>query len=213
MSVLEYFHPETVKTFKSDINDDVELIRFMGELRLDMGGLTQSGGVIEKIWSKALNDLTDKNFQPKTVLLLGLGAGSALKVIRKKYKDAKITAIEIDPVVIDIAKNYFSHVNDTKTNVICEDAVDFLEYTPDSFDLVIVDCYQGYKVPKKLNSVSFIRKIKSQHGLVLINRLFWAEFKKPATEFLTGLSKFFDTKTTRTASNLLIAVKNSKVHE
>ena len=57
MSVKSYFNPEVIKTFKSKFNTNIQLVNFSGQLRLDMGNLTQSGQVIEKIWSRRLKIL------------------------------------------------------------------------------------------------------------------------------------------------------------
>jgi spermidine synthase len=206
MSIKEYFYPEVIKKFDSKFNEDVQLIRLMGDLRLDMGDLTQSGSVIEKIWSKAFSHLIPKSAEIKSVLILGLGGGSAIKIVDKFFKGASVTTVEIDPVVVDIATNYFPFVKKYKARVICDDAVSFLKTTKEHFDLVVVDCYQGYKVPPKLASADFIESIIKKTNYLLINRLFWSEFKKPAMEFKGELEKKFKVETTRTPSNLILSV-------
>lgn len=209
MSIKQYFYPEVIKKFISKYNDEVELVRFMGDLRLDMGGLTQSGSVIEKIWSTAIKNLLPKEESIKSVLILGLGGGSAIKVLKKFYKEASITAVEIDPVVVDIATNYFPYVKKYDAKIINMDAVEYVKDLKEKYDLVIVDCYQGYNVPSKLNSKEFVKNILDNTKYLLINRLFWAEFKQPAIEFKAALDGEFDVKTTRTPSNLIILVKQA----
>lgn len=209
MSVKEFFYPEIIKKFHSKINDEVELVRFMGDLRLDMGGLTQSGSVIEKIWTKAIGSLIPSNVQIKSVLILGLGGGSAIKTIKKFYKDAVITAVEIDPVVVDIATNYFPFIKKYNVKVFTQDAVEYVKNLKQNYDLVLVDCYQGHSVPEKLNSPDFVKRMLKKCKYVLINRLFWAEFKEPATKFKALLEKDFKITTARTPSNLIISAQTS----
>src|SRR3989344_5817102 len=100
MNFKQYFSPQVLKRFDSKINKQVELVAFSGTLRLDMGNLTQSGEIIERIWNKAFKDLLPKKFIPQTVLILGFGAGSAAKLIQRKWPNSHITGIELDESVI-----------------------------------------------------------------------------------------------------------------
>jgi predicted membrane-bound spermidine synthase len=211
MGVKEFFYPEVIKKFHSDFNAEVELVRFMGDLRLDMGGLTQSGSVIEKIWAKAIKSLVPRNSNIKSVLILGLGGGSAIKVVKHFYKDAKIVAVEIDPVVVDIATNHFPYIKKYQVDVITSDAVEYVKKMSGNYDLVLVDCYQGHNVPAKLNSLEFVKKILKHTKYLLINRLFWAEFKKPALDFKSSLETELKVSTTRTPSNLIILVQAADI--
>ena len=83
MSVKSYFAPEVIKTFNSNFNNKVQLVSFFGQLRLDIGDLTQSGQIMEKIWSKAFKKLLSPDLRPKKILSLGFGAGSATRIISK----------------------------------------------------------------------------------------------------------------------------------
>jgi spermidine synthase len=206
MSVKSYFAPEVIKTFKSDFNTKVQLIDFSGQLRLDMGDLTQSGQVIEKIWSKAFKKLIPPKFIPKKVLILGLGAGSVTKVIARKWSKAEVLGIEIDPVVIKIAKEYFKVDKIKNLKVLNQDAQKFVKANQDRFDLVLVDCYQGYKIPPIFEDPKFLKKLKSKGQVVLVNRLFWDGHKLKTLKFLEKLNKSFSTLTCRTPSNLVISI-------
>ena len=73
MSLVSLFTPETIKTYPSDFNGAIKLIRFAGDLRLDVGGLTQSGSVMVGIFDLGIKNLLPKGYLPKSVLLLGLG--------------------------------------------------------------------------------------------------------------------------------------------
>ena len=206
MSVKSYFAPEVVKTFKSNFNTKIQLVTFSGQLRLDMGDLTQSGQVIEKIWGRAFKKLLPLTFKPTSVLILGFGAGSVAKVINKKWPKAKITGIEIDPVVIKIAKEYFGADKIANLKIINQEAGQFVKKTKDKFDLVLVDCYQGYKIPKIFEDISFLKTLKIKGKVVLINRLFWEDHQPKTIKFLGSLNQAFSTTTCRTPSNLIISL-------
>lgn len=206
MSVKSYFNPEVVKTFKSKFNSNIQLVNFSGQLRLDMGNLTQSGQVIEKIWGKAFRNLLSLSFKPKNVLILGFGAGSVAKVIKKKWSKSKITGVEIDPVVIKIAKEHFKVNEIPNLEVINQDAKKFIKETKIKFDLILVDCYQGYKIPLVFEDKRFLTSLKKTGEIVLINRLFWDDHKQKTLQFLKNLNKSFTTTTCRTPSNLVISI-------
>ncbi|MFZ2202328.1 MAG: hypothetical protein WAV56_02915, partial [Microgenomates group bacterium] len=85
MSLVSLFTPETIKTYHSDFNGEIKLIRFADDLRLDVGGLTQSGNVMVGIFNIGLTHLLPKDYHPESILLLGLGGGSVIKYLRRRY--------------------------------------------------------------------------------------------------------------------------------
>jgi spermidine synthase len=221
MSVKAYFTPEVVKTFKSKFNTKIQVVNFSGQLRLDMGDLTQSGQVIEKIWRRAFKKLLPKNSSSEleffSVLVLGFGAGSVAKVISKKWPKVKITGVEIDPVVIKIAKKYFNVDKIPNLEIINQDAKEFVMDSrlrgndKKMYDLILVDCYQGYKIPTVFENIKFLKTLNKIGGVVLVNRLFWDNHKQKTLEFLGKLNKSFTTSTCRTPSNLVIKYNESDV--
>jgi len=206
MDLKEYFAPQVIKRFKSKFNSKVELIRFAGNLRLDMGKLTQSGQIIQDIWNKALKKFLTKDEKIKTVLILGFGAGSVVKVINSYYPNTQITGVEIDPVVIKIAKEYFKIGQIPNLKIINQDAVKFISKNKKHFDLILVDCYQGFKIPKKLENINLLKKLKKQTKHLFINRLYWGKHREKSNQFVNSLEKEFTIKICRTLSNLIISL-------
>ena len=208
MTLGEYFSPVKIANFKSDINSDIEVVRFFGQYRLDMGGLTQSGEIIEKIWHKALKTLLLQDFLPTRILILGFGAGSAAKVMAKRWKGVNITAVELDSVVIELGKKYFQTGLIPNLKIINTEAASFVVKLKKTtkFDLTLVDCYQGYRIPAKLQQPAFIAKLKRHSGRVLINRLFWAEHKAPTLNFLGQLRTIYQVALCRTPSNIVLGI-------
>lgn len=202
----QYISAQTIKTFSSPYNKKIELVTFSNQLRLDVNDLTQSGSVIEKIWHQAFAKLLPTDFSPQNILILGFGAGSALTPIRKLWPKTKVTGIEIDPLIIKIAKDYFDIQPGSKLELINDDALKFIDKSGKNFDLTLVDCYQGDKFPAKLENISFYKKLKKISQHILINRLFWGDYQQPALNFFDKLKKHFPATTTRTPSNFLIHI-------
>lgn len=207
MSLKSYFIPVPIAKYKSQYNSDIELVKFGGHLRLDMGGLTQSGWIIEQIWGKALKNLLPRGYDPHKVLILGFGAGSSAKLISKRYPNAEITGVEIDPVVIDIGKRYFKTDQIPNLRIVNHDAVHFIyDLKSKIHDLILVDCYLGDQVPQKLESTPFLKKLVTLSNRVLINRLFWSDYQKKTISWLDKIESKFNYQTCRTPSNLVISL-------
>lgn len=204
--VGQYLSPKTVKTFSSPFNEKIEVVKFSGDLRLDINDLTQSGTVIEKIWSKAFKDLLPSDFNPQNILILGLAGGSVLKPIDKNWPQAKVTAIEIDPLIINIAKKHFKVKPSPQLNIINQDAIDYVNDLDKDFDLCLVDCYLGDQFPSSLETVDFYKKLKKNCSHVLVNRIFWGKYQEAALNFKQKLQNNFAVSSTRTTSNLLLGL-------
>ncbi len=171
MSFKQIFVPETIATFHSDFNGEIQLIKFANTLRLEVGGLTQSGDVMVWIWSTAIKNLLPKNFSPENILILGLGGGSAFFWLRRRFPKIHLTVVEIDPVMIEIARKYF-HIERIKDlTIVNQDAVEFIKKTKQKFSLILMDCYQGFLTPTGFDEVKVLTKMKRVGESVLLNRL------------------------------------------
>ena len=66
--------------------------------------------------------LGEKSDDIKKILVLGLGAGSIVKVINKYFPKSKITAVEIDPMMVEIGKKHFDLEKARNLEIIIGDA-------------------------------------------------------------------------------------------
>jgi spermidine synthase len=94
------------------------------------------------------------------VLLLGLGAGSIIEIIRKEYHSAaSITAVEIDPVIIEIAQKEFKIHQYPAVQIIESDALAYVNSATDTFDVICTDLFIQDEVPLSFLSPAFIEKL------------------------------------------------------
>jgi spermidine synthase len=142
--------------------------RYGRQVSLRVDGLTQSGGLMEEIWEKALKAVYSQRLSVNRILILGLGGGTAAKVVKKYWPQAQITGVEIDPVMVELGKQYLGL---TGVKIIISDAVKFVEETEAEFDGIIVDLYQGRKIPKVVQTKGFINKLKKLGKWIIFNRL------------------------------------------
>lgn len=152
--------------FNSKFNGQVKLKKFLGRYSVWVNGFEQSGSnYVEKIWK---NGLEKVNFFPKNILILGLGCGTLVKLISKKWPEARISGVEIDPVMIDLGKKYFGLDKYKNLKIILSDVKKFLTKPQPKFDLVFVDFYKG-NIPEK-QKINY-PKILNKNGVILINHL------------------------------------------
>lgn len=136
------------------------------------------------------------------VLILGLATGTLAKLINKKFKNAKLTGMEIDPAMIAIGKKYFDLDKIPNLKIVNKDAKNFVG----NFDVIFVDLYLGDKPPEFLYTDVFLKKLAKSGKTVVINHLFYDKDKKARAEYLIGkMSRYFkDIGLQRVLTNVII---------
>lgn len=172
--ILSYFNVINEKRYDSIYNGVLEINWLNGKKILDTKNTNYSYGNLGKVLNKALK-YTKTDFLKKDaeILILGLGGGDVVKQLRENFKSqARITAVEIDPVIIEVALNEFNIVPDSYLELIRDDAENFLKYTKERFDVIIVDLFYDMEIPDFVFQKSFIQIINNRlniHGSVIFN--------------------------------------------
>jgi len=207
MSLKNFFVPELLEKTGSKYNSDIRVYQFLNEYRLEIGGLTQSAQIMADIWQEGLKFLLPKSFKPKSILMLGFGGGSTPKMLNHKFPKAKITSVEIDPVVIKLAKKYFK-ADSINQELINQDATDYIKkINPNKvFDLVLVDLFIGFEIPKKFQDPKFLKVVKKHADVLLLNRLNWDSHEINTMLFLDLLKQTFDPQIHKTTSNMIVRI-------
>lgn len=78
----------------------------------------------------------------RSVLLLGLGGGSAARVVRALRPRTRIVGVERDPEVLRAARRWFA-LDDLGIEVVEGDALAFLQRTRRRFDVILEDVFVG----------------------------------------------------------------------
>lgn len=171
---LSYLNVINEKKYESTYNGTLEINWVNGKKILDTENTNYSYGNLGKVLHKALKH-TKSDFKSKNseILVLGLGGGDVVKQLRDDFKsEAKITAIEIDSIMIEIAMNEFDVLPNQKLEILKEDAEIFLKYTKKTFDLIIVDLFHDINIPSFVFKQSFIQAIFNAlplNGSVIFN--------------------------------------------
>lgn len=189
--ILSFLFPQKLEEIHSPINGKIVVEKFHGKISVKVDRLTQSGELVENLWREGLKNLS---INPKNILILGFGSGTLGILLSNKFPYAKLFGIEIDQFMIDIGKKYFE-INSIKNLVIkITDAELYIDKINGKFDLIIVDTYLGEDFPEKFENEIFLKKIEeklSSDGMVIFNRLSYANHVFEAEKFLDKLTKIF----------------------
>jgi len=79
----------------------------------------------------------------RDILILGMGGGTTVRGYRAFYPGARLTAVEIDPLVVRVAQEYMGVDDGPDLEIHVADARPFLAEGSASFDVVEIDVFAG----------------------------------------------------------------------
>lgn len=150
-------------------------------LRNNKKGLIQ-GGISLNAPEKLLFEYSQMSFvslaflrtSPGDVLFAGLGIGAMPGYMNRYYPEVNIDVVEIDPDIIQVAKEYFYFKENERLKVHPGDARQFIKRSKRKYDIIFLDAYQSDYIPFHLTTVEFLREVKSRlkdNGAVVSNIL------------------------------------------
>jgi spermidine synthase len=95
----------------------------------------------------------------RDVLVLGLGGGTVSKRYWRDYPEVHVDSVEIDPVVVDVARTYFDLPEDPRLVVYVQDARRYVQATDRTYDIIIVDAYNADSLPYHLTTEEFFGEV------------------------------------------------------
>jgi len=110
--------------------------------------------------------------EPKNIMVIGLGGGVIPKQMAHYFPSANIDVVEIDPKILDIAKEYFYFEEKGNIKVHIGDAFKVIDNLNRKYDVVILDAFNTNYIPFHLMSIEFLRKVYNSmddKGVVSIN--------------------------------------------
>ncbi len=112
----------------------------------------------------------------ENVAMLGLGGASAPKLMQRHFPDVSVDIVEIDDMVYDVAREYFSFEPSDMVGVTIQDARVFMRKSDETYDLVVMDAYTANKygsyIPFHLATQEFFQIVDdrlSSKGVFAIN--------------------------------------------
>ena len=134
---------------------------------------------------------------PDRVLLLGMGAGTAVRQLNTLFDSAQITAVEQDPLHVWVARQHFG-VTKKMATVHVGDACEFVaRYRGPGFDLIVDDLFTGGGgIPQRATRFSRkwlarLQRCLSPAGIVSVNFADWVELRASAVAQAVGTGQRF----------------------
>lgn len=208
-----------LEEIESPINGKIAVVKGIAYgIYIQVEGLTQSGGILKSVWRKPLKKLHQSPFTNHRTLILGLGGGTVAGLVREYWPEAKITGVDLDPVMVELGKKYLG-LDKYNVNVVIGDASEYIgnreqdtrdknkktgnkgwgisnnkKRREEKYDLILVDIYVGREYPKKFEEEKFIHLVSSllaREGTAIFNRLYYGEKRSEAVKFGKKLEKIF----------------------
>jgi len=174
--IFSYLVPIKIFKKKSARSKTIEVTWTNGELVLDSENTNYSYGSLQRILRYGLRNIGYKAIlEMDHILLLGVAGGSVVKTLVEEieYK-GKITGVEIDSEIIQIANDYFNLNKIKQLEIIIDDAFEFVLKTKHKYDLIIIDIFEDTNMPNFLFERFFSDRVCAllkDQGFVLFNTM------------------------------------------
>jgi spermidine synthase len=174
--LLSFLLPIKVHEKKSVYNKNLEVTWNNGRLVLDSENTNYSFGSLQRVLKKGLKYIgyeRIKNFE--SILVLGVAGGSVIATLKNEIQfEGKITGVEIDPTVVDLANQYFGLKEYDNFEIVIDDAFEYVLKTKEKYDLIVIDIFQDTVMPNFLFEDFFINRINfllNINGFILFNTM------------------------------------------
>ncbi len=173
---FSYFLPINVYKKNSAVSKTLEVTWNNGQLVLDSKNTNYSYGSLQRILRKGLKYIGFERIRKfNNVLILGVAGGSVIKTLVEEIKfKGKITGVEIDKDIVEIANKYFGLNQINNLELIVDDAFEYVLKTKEKYDLIVIDIFQDTTMPNFLFEDFFINRINfllNVEGFILFNTM------------------------------------------
>lgn len=101
---------------------------------------------------------------PKKVLVIGLGGGTMSNALHQLYPGIEVDNVEIDPAVLNVARDYFGFFENENIRSYVRDGRIFIKRAllkKQQYDWIILDAFNGDYIPEHLLTKEFLEEVKS----------------------------------------------------
>jgi len=115
------------------------------------------------------------------MLIVGLGGGSLARFFRSHFREMMIDVVELDPAVVDVARDHCGFEEDSQLRVHVDDGRDFIKSKTAPYDVIILDTFDAESIPAHLTTLEFLNEVKNAvtpAGIVVAN--VWGPASNPA---------------------------------
>ncbi len=128
-------------------------------------------------YSKAMMSVLATQPDGQKILSVGLGGGTMPTAIHSYFKNMDVTTVEIDPKMLEAARDYMGFTAGERNQVVIQDARFFIKKQVAKgaqYDVVLLDAFNGEYIPEHLTTQEFLQEVKSimKPGGVLLSNTF-----------------------------------------
>jgi spermidine synthase len=169
--ILSHIYPATIKSGITKQGQAYEINFENGNKVLNSQNANYSYGSLHQVMQKGIFESL-KLITPKKILMLGLGAGSAVEILNKKCDwPIEITAVELDEDLVGFALNECDIGRFRNLTIITANAFEWLKQAKDlQFDLIIDDIFLDDKVPAECFEKEYLASLS---GLLSPNGIYF----------------------------------------
>lgn len=105
-------------------------------------------------------------------LVMGLGGGSFPMLLRRKVPGMAVEVVDINPVVVDVARRFFGVREDEQLHITVDDGGHFMKQPGPRYDVMLLDAYSDAGIPEHLQAREFFEDVKRRlapRGAAIIN--------------------------------------------
>jgi len=111
--------------------------------------------------------------EPRVVLNIGLGAGAFNRLFEPTFTSAKLTTVEIDSMILEVAEAFTAFRQDERNQVVLNDGRRYLLRSQEKWDWIVLDAYiRNSQVPPHLTTLEFYQLVKTHlrdDGVFVVN--------------------------------------------
>lgn len=125
-------------------------------------------------YTRQLADLIAQTPVKQDILMLGGGTFTLPQQIALKYPESHIDVVEIDPKLVDIAREYFSYQDPKNVQLTFSDARTYVNQTKRQYDIVVVDVYGNTDIPFTFMTREYgeaLKQVVRPSGVVMVNMI------------------------------------------
>jgi spermidine synthase len=153
--------------------------------------------------------------EPKRILIIGLGGGTMSNALTQLYPQSQIDNVEIDQAVINVARNYFSFVENDNVKTYNQDGRIYIKRAllkKQQYDWIILDAFNGDYIPEHLMTKEFLQETKallSEEGVISANTFSLSKlYAHESATYKAVFGDFYQVKNQDNANRIIIVNRN-----
>lgn len=173
--IISYIYPITIENKKDYKQRNLKLQLYCGQYLLSTAQAVYSYGTMYAPFRITYKKIKNQIPHIKTMLLLGTGLGSALKILQQKYNSyPQAFLIDIDKEAIYFSMKYMQLNKKNNVQWIQCDALQYIANSNMLYDLIAVDVFIDTLLPADYKNESFFNQCYTHltaNGICIINTI------------------------------------------